>query len=225
VFYGKKNEKLEGGDVMSNAAQPAPPAPPAQPSSAVAAGLIALAVAVFMFGAMFLGFTKAPGCLPIMGFWLLGAFFVQFTVALIELKAGRYNAGNVFLFFSAFFCFTTGLEMIFKYIAIVHEWAPMYDGRVDGWSWIALGIALIPITICYFKSAPLSMNLMVMGLDFAVIFIIGIDLMIMDPAVYGIYAGIGCFWAGFWALYTVSGMFINQNWGRVVLPLGGPIIK
>ena len=193
-------------------------------NSGVPAGLIALAVAVFMFGAMFMGWTSAPGCLPIMGFWLLGAFAVQFTVAIIELKSGSFNAGNVFLFFSAFFCLTTGLELIFKYLVIVFQWIPV-DGRVDGWSWIAMGIALIPITFCYLKTAPFTMNLMVLGLDFAVIFIIGIDMKWMSPADYGVFAGAGAFWAGFWALWTISGMFLNRNFGRVIIPIGGPMIK
>ena len=190
----------------------------------VAAGLISLAVAVFMFYAMFAGYTTAPGCLPTMGFWLMGAFFVQIVVAIVELKGGGYNAGNVFLFFSAFFCFTTGTEMIFKYIAIVHQWTPMYDGHVDGWAWLALGIALIPITIAYLKTAPLSMNLMVFGLDFAVIFIVGMDIGWMGHE-YAHIAAYGCLWAGVFALYTAGAMFLNNSFKKTVLPMGGPIIK
>ena len=163
--------------------------------------------------------------MPIMGFWLIGAFFVQIVVALIELKGGGLNAGNVFLFFSAFFCFTTGTELIFKYIAIVHQWAPAYDGHVDGWAWLALGIALIPITFCYLKKAPLSMNLMVFGLDFAVIFIIGMDIGWMSQASVAHLAGYGCYWAGIFALYTAGAMFLNNNYGKTILPMGGPIIK
>jgi succinate-acetate transporter protein len=189
------------------------------------AGLISLSVAVFMFYAMFSGSVNAPGCFPIMGFWLLGAFVVQIVTALIELKKGNLNGGNVFLFFSAFFCFTTGSELIFKYFAIVNQWAPAYDGRVDGWSWLALGIALIPITICYLKKSPLSMNLMVLSLDFAVIFIVGMDLGIMDQAVYAPIAAYGCLSAGIFALYTVSAMFLNSNFERAILPMPGPMIK
>lgn len=191
----------------------------------VPAGLISLAVAVFMFGAMFMGYTKSPGCMPIMGFWLLGAFFVQIVVAVIELKSGSINAGNVFLFFSAFFCFTTGAELIFKYMAIVLQWAPVYDGHVDGWAWLAIGIALIPITFCYLKKAPLSMNLMVFSLDFAVIFIVGMDIGWMSHNAVASYAGYGCFLAGIFAIYSAGAMLLNSSYGRTILPMGGPIIK
>lgn len=189
------------------------------------AGLISLAVAVFMFFAMFMGYTNSPGCMPIMGFWLLGAFIVQIVVAVIELKEGALNGGNVFLFFSAFFCFTTGTELIFKYIAIVHQWAPLYDGHVDGWAWLALGIALIPITFCYLKKAPLSMNLMVLSLDFAVIFICGTDIGWISHHTGAPYAAYGCLLAGIFALYTAGAVFLNSNYERTILPMPGPIFK
>ncbi len=189
------------------------------------AGLIALAVAVFMFYAMFLGKVSSPGALPIMGFWLLGAFLIQVIVALIELKEGALNGGNVFLFFSAFFCFTTGTELIFKYFAIVFKWTPVFDGKVDGWAWLVLGIMLIPITFCYLKKTPLSMNLMVLALDFAVLFICGMDIGAMDKATYAPYAGYGCLLAGIFAMYTAAAVFLNSNFEKTILPMPGPIIK
>ncbi len=191
----------------------------------VPAGLISLSVAVLMFYAMFMGYVTKPGCLPIMGFWLLGCFIVQFVVALVEIKEGAFNGGNVFLFFSAFFCFTTGAELIFKYFAIINKWAPSFDGRVDGWAWVILGVALIPISFCYFKAAPLSMNFMVICLDFAVIFITGMDIGIMNPAVYAKYAAYGCLGAAIFAMYTVAAVFLNTNFERAILPMPGPMIK
>ncbi|HWQ74849.1 MAG TPA: hypothetical protein VN441_06010 [Syntrophomonas sp.] len=189
------------------------------------AGLIALSVAVFIFYAMLSGQVEAPGCLPIMGFWLLGAFIVQFTVAIIELKEGALNGGNVFLFFSAFFCFTSGTEMLFKYFAIVNQWAPTFDARIDGWAWLVILIALIPITIAYLKKSPLSMNLMVLCLDFAVIFITGLDLKVLAHDPYAMFAAYGCLAAGIFALYTVAAMFLNENFGKTILPMPGPMIK
>lgn len=189
------------------------------------AGLVSLSVACFIFYAMLGGKVSAPGCLPIMGFWLLGAFVVQIVVAIIEMKEGALNGGNVFLFFSAFFCFTTGAEMIFKYFAAVYKWAPALDSRVDGWAWVALSIALIPITFAYLKKAPLAMNFMVLCLDFAVVFITGMDLKIMDHHTYAPLAAYGCLGAGIFALYTVAAVFVNTNFDRTILPMPGPIIK
>jgi succinate-acetate transporter protein len=58
------------------------------------AGLTAFAVAVFIFYAMFTG--KAPMGLAyaIAGFWLIGGFFVQIVVGIIELKMGPLLVGT-----------------------------------------------------------------------------------------------------------------------------------
>ena len=194
-------------------------------ASPAPAGLIALSMATIIFYASFAGHISAPGCLPIMGFWLIGGFAVQICVALIELKSGGFNGGNVFLFFSAFFMLSTGMEMVFKYIAIVYQWAPAYDGRVDGWAWLALGIALIPIAISYLHTTPLSMNLMVLCLCFTVIFIVGMDIGWMSHDAGAGPASWGALGATIFALYTVAGQFLNKNFGKTILPLGPPLIK
>jgi len=188
------------------------------------AGLVSLAVAVFIFGAMFFGYTGDVGSpAPVRACWLFGAAIIQLTVAVIELKEGALNGGNVFLFFGAFFCFTTALDLFTKYILTNLGWA--FDAKVDGWAWLALGITLIPVTFCYMKKAPLSMNLMVFALDFAVVFICGMDGGWISKAAGAIPAGWGCFIAGFFALYTVAAVFLNDNFERTVLPMPGPIFK
>lgn len=188
------------------------------------AGLTSLSVACFTFYAL-LGGKVNGGALPLLGGWLIGAFVVQVVVAVIELKEGALNGGNVFLFFSAFFCLTTGLNMYLKYFVSVFKWTPT-DARLDGWAWVALGIVLIPISFCYFKKTPLSMNLMVICLDIVVLALIMSDLNLAGG--HHTWAPIGsycCLGAGIFALYTVGAVFLNTNFEKTILPMPGPMIK
>ncbi len=81
------------------------------------AGLGALAVACFGFGAAFLGLVK-PGGLPILAAWLFGGCLVQYTTAVMELKDHNITGGNVFLFFSAFFMLGAALSTLAKFFLL-----------------------------------------------------------------------------------------------------------
>jgi len=98
------------------------------------AGLGALAVACFGFGAVFMGWVKVEG-LPILFAWLVGGGVVQYTVAVMELKDHNITGGNVFLFFSAFFMFGASLSVLAKFFMIKFGMAP--HGYVEGWTWMA----------------------------------------------------------------------------------------
>ena len=81
------------------------------------AGLGALAVACFGFGAVFLGLVK-PGGLPILAAWLFGGCLVQYTTAVMELKDHNVLGGNVFLFFAAFFMLGAALSTLSKFLML-----------------------------------------------------------------------------------------------------------
>ena len=98
------------------------------------AGLAALAVACFGFGAVFNGWVKVEG-LPILFAWLVGGGVVQYTTAVMELKDHNITGGNVFLFFSAFFMFGASLSVLAKFLMIKFGMAP--HAYVEGWTWMA----------------------------------------------------------------------------------------
>ena len=83
-------------------------------TSAGPAGLVALAVACFVFFALLTGRVE-HSAIPIMGLWLIGGFVIQLVTALLELREGNMLGGNVFTFFSAFFMLVTGVEMLFRF--------------------------------------------------------------------------------------------------------------
>ena len=128
-------------------------------ASPAPAGLGALAVACFGFGAVFLGWVKVEG-LPILFAWLVGGGVVQYTIAVMELKDHNITGGNVFLFFSAFFMFGASLSVLAKFLMIKFGMAP--HAYVEGWTWMAGAGFLTAVTPAYLKSNKLLFILVVL---------------------------------------------------------------
>ncbi|GAB6180990.1 GPR1/FUN34/YaaH family transporter [Desulfotomaculum defluvii] len=196
---------------MSHGHGPANPGP---------AGLVALAMACFTFYAMHTGKVEA-GAVPLLGIWLLGGFIVQVIVGVMELNHGNIVGGNIFTFFSAFFMFVTGLELIFKFFAAQNGWT--LDTRIDGWAWLALSIALVTWTPGYFKS-PLSLLLAVLCLDVAVPVVAFMDMGVLSGT-WKVVSGNGLGLAGIFGLYTAWGVVLNTVYGRTIIPLGKPLVQ
>lgn len=87
------------------------------------AGLAALAVACFGFGAVFLGKVDISG-FPLLAAWLMGGCLVQYTTAVMELKDHNITGGNVFLFFSAFFMLAAAISVFTKWYMINFIFGP-----------------------------------------------------------------------------------------------------
>ena len=185
------------------------------------AGLVALAMACFTFYAVHTGKVEGS-CIPLLGIWLLGGFIVQVIVGIMELNHGNIVGGNIFTFFSAFFMFATGAELIFKYLAGANGW-PAMDGRIDGWAWLPLAIALILWTPGYFKS-PLTLLAVVVALDIALPIIAFMDMGILDPALHMVSGNLLLI-AGIFGLYTSAGVILNTTFERTILPMGSPLVK
>ncbi len=196
---------------MSHGHAPANPGP---------AGLVALAMACFTFFAVHTGQVEGAA-IPLLGIWLVGGFVVQVIVGVMELQHGNVLGGNIFTFFSAFFMFVTGLELIFKYFAGIYGW-PL-DARIDGWAWLALAIALLTWTPGYFKS-PLSLLGVVLALDVAVPVVALMDLHWLPHSMHMV-SGPALFVAGLFGLYTAVAVVLNTVFERTVIPTGGPLIK
>ena len=87
------------------------------------AGLAALAVAVFGFAPVYLGWVDTSG-LPLLAAWLIGGFVVQLIVAIMELKDKNITGGNVFLFFCAFFMLAAAISVFAKWYMISFIFSP-----------------------------------------------------------------------------------------------------
>ncbi len=187
------------------------------------AGLGALAVACFGFGAVFSGKVGLGG-LPLLSAWLIGGGIVQYTVAVMELKDHNMTGGNVFLFFSAFFMFGAALSVLAKYLmlsGVIGAVKP--ESMVEGFCWMAGAAFLTAVTPAYLKS-PTPLFLIVLLLDIVLWMIVGLDMgqfgVELKPVVgYLLYA------AGWIAIYLVAAIVNNNIYDRIVLPTFGSIIK
>jgi len=187
------------------------------------AGLAALAVACFGFGAVFTGQVGVGG-LPLLAAWLIGGGIVQYTVAVMELKDHNMTGGNVFLFFSSFFMFTAGISTIFKFLMLVGVFGDVQPlVTVEGYCWIAGAGFLTLVTPSYLK-APTLLFLIVVIVDIVLWIIVGLDLGLLGAA-YKTIAGYMLFFSGAVALYLSGAIVNNHVFGRNVMPTFGSIVK
>ena len=187
------------------------------------AGLGALAVACFGFGAVFTGQVGLGG-LPLLSAWLVGGGIVQVIVAVMELKDHNITGGNVFLFFSAFFMFGAALSVFSKYLmlsGIMGSVEP--QSIVEGYCWMAGAAFLTAVTPAYLKS-PRPLCMIVILLDVALWLIVGLDLGLLGVSMKPV-VGYLLFAAGWIAVYIVAATVNNHVYGRVVLPTFGSFVK
>lgn len=180
------------------------------------AGLVALAIACACFFATLTGRVEVSA-LPLIGCWLLGGFVVQLIVGLLDLKGQNHAGGNTFLFFSAFFMLVGGIEMIFKYQAIM-DGSPL-DARVDGYAWTVLAVVMILWTPAFFKTFSL-LSIVILFVDIALPFVALTDLGLI-PKELSHVAGWALLAAGVVAIYLCASQVVNQAYGRTVYPVIG----
>lgn len=186
------------------------------------AGLAALAVACFGFGAVFLGKVGLEG-LPLLAAWLVGGFIVQFTTAVIELKDHSITGGNVFLFFSAFFMAAAALSVTSKFLMIKFGMKPAV--HVEGWMWMAGAAFLTLVTPAYAKSTSLLFFAVVL-IDIALWCIVGLDSgWYGSAAVFKPIVAWALIIAGWCGLYLAGAITCNTVYGRPVYPVPKPLVK
>jgi len=182
-------------------------------ANATPAGLAALAVACACFFALLSGNVDASA-MPLIGCWLLGGAAVQIVVALVDLKGKNCAGGNTFLYFSAFFMLVSGLEMFYKYSAIVAG-SPL-DTRIDGYVWVMLTLVTYLWTPAFFKKFNL-LSIVVVLLDVALPFIALTDLQII-PKEFSIISAWSLLASGLVAIYLSAGIVVNTTYGKKIYP-------
>jgi len=182
------------------------------------AGLVALAVACFLFFALLTGRVE-KSAMPILGSYLIGGFFIQFVVALLDLKGGNLSGGNTFLYFSAYFMLVSGAGMFLKYFV------PGMDTRIDGWAWMVLALTLALWTPAFYKGPALLFGI-VLGLNVALPCIVVSDLKLFAPEIgkiFGETAGYALLACGILGIYLAAALVLNGSYGKTVLPNPAPL--
>lgn len=177
------------------------------------AGLVALAVACFCFFALLTGKVD-KSAMPLMGCFLVGGFFIQMVVGLLDLKSKNLAGGNTFLYFSIYFMLVSGAEMFLKYFV------SGLDTRIDGWAWLALAFVVISFTPAFYKS-PAILFIIVLVLDIAVPCIVVADLRIFDSEVSAVFsqiAGYALLICGILGIYLAAAMIVNGTYGKKIIP-------
>lgn len=180
------------------------------------AGLVALAVACACFFALLTGRVE-HSAIQLVGCWLLGGFVIQLIVGLLDLKSGNGTGGNTFLFFSAFFMLTGGLEMLLKFNAMTAG-TPL-DARIDGYAWSVLAVVVLLWTPAFMTKFTL-LSVIVLLLDVALPIVALTDLAILSKS-FAPVAGWALLLAAIVAMYLSAGLVVNQACGRTVYPLLG----
>ncbi|HBU12740.1 MAG TPA: hypothetical protein DEB31_08465 [Clostridiales bacterium] len=184
------------------------------------AGLVALAMATFVFFALLSGAVDSSARLYA-GFWLIGGFFVQIIVALLDLRSGNAAGGNTFLFFSSFFMLISGILLLVKWW-VAKEGLDV-DGRIDGYVWIVLTLSTILWTPAFFKSSKLLVAVLFI-LDAALPFVTLLDLKLI-PASMSMVPAVLMLLSGCLTIYLAAAMVVNASLGRTVFPIPAPLIK
>lgn len=194
-----------------NSASPAP------------AGLVSFAMACFTFFGIYGGFV-GPAAFPLLGCWMLGAFFIQFVVANRELDHGAILGGNVFLYFSGFFCFATACSLFVKSI-FPGLLGIVLDGKIEGFAWLPCTLALILWTPAYWKTSNGNMGVIITLTDIALIALTLKDLGLIGGAVTNALIAYPLLVSGLIAVYVSAAIELNAAFGKEVLKLMPPLIK
>lgn len=190
-------------------------------ASPAPAGLVALAIACFTFFALQTGRVEHSAA-PLLGVWLLGGAIVQVIVGVIELREGQIVGGNVFTFFSAFFMFVTGSELLLK--TLLASKGIAFDARMDGWAWLVLCIALTTWAPAYILKAAKSMAFLIIAITPAVWIVCLTDLTVIAKT-WVPCAGWLLLITGIFGLYTAAAIVLNTTFGKAILPTGSPFMK
>lgn len=188
------------------------------------AGLVSFAVACFTFFGIYSGIVNGAAAFPLLACWLLGAFVIQLVVALRELDHGALLGGNVFLYFSGFFCLATAFSLTTK-IVFPAVFGMTLDGKVEGFAWTACTLSLILWTPAYFKTSNGNMGLLVAFTDVSLVFLSLKDLGLVSGAAVNALIAWPLLVAGLLGIYVGAALQLNNAFGREVFKLLPPIIK
>jgi hypothetical protein len=176
----------------------------------------------FGFAAMLMGLVSHDAA-PILAAWLIGGFFVQIVVAVIEFRDKNLPGANVFLIFSSIFMLTGALSVGSKYY--LHRAGMPFDASIEAWLWLAVSLWIYIMLPCFLKG-PKVLFLLGLLLCIALACIIALDFGI--PAGRAQIAQVGgccLFAAGFLGIYLSGAMSLNAHFGKSILPITSPFIK
>jgi hypothetical protein len=133
-------------------------------ADAGAAGWIAYSTAAIMAWAFLCGFVSGKALL-LMACVSLACTISYMGAAISQIKLGNAAGGITWLYFGAFFGFSSALTYAVSYFAPIYHWD--LDAKILGFEWGVIGIVLILTTPIFYRYAPATATISVVGADVA----------------------------------------------------------
>lgn len=189
-------------------------------ASPTGAALFALAVACFMFWALFLGWVTG-GAVIIMAVLLIACAIPQLMASIFDLLKGNALFGNIMCYFASFFMVGTALTLIVEYLCGITGWP--IDPTLLGFAWIVLALALWGWTPALLTHSPLGFGILAIAADIALMCVAVSHFGVAVHALHTI-SGWLLFIVGIIGIYYGWATVLAEHYEREVLPLGKPLI-
>jgi len=202
------------GEPLSHQSEIAPFASPA------VAGLGAVVMAAFCFFAFLTGLVEPIGSYIYLAALCIVAGAVQMIAGVIDLRNKDLVNGGTMLLFGGCFILVAGVNAaltVWGETAGVHSLYPMM-----GWGVLAGGLCLVMITPAYFYRSSILSAFMIVA-DLALL-ALGIGFIVYNLILI-LIGGILLLILGIIGLYLILAICVNTASGRIILPLGNPILK
>ncbi|MGC9966808.1 MAG: hypothetical protein ABSE08_15495 [Syntrophobacteraceae bacterium] len=183
------------------------------------AGWIAYSTAAIMAWAFLCGFVSGKALL-FMSCISLGCTVAYMGATISQLKLGNVAGGVTWLYFGAFFGFASALNYAVSYFAPIYHWE--LDPKILGFEWAVIGIVLILSTPIFFRYAPASGAISVLGADVALASL---------SLIYFGYNGAFMMQLSGWAFFVAGVLGIVMAAGGILasagmaFPVGKPLFK
>lgn len=201
---------MKGGDEMEKQVEWA---------DASALGFWGVAVAIVPLCCQALGWIPVESG-PLLIPWLILGGLVVSVAGIIQLKKGDLPGGSAFFLFGILFLITPGV------CNIINLWAGMVGMAipqgVSGVAWLVLGVILIATSFVMGLGSWISF-VFVMLVAIAVL-LFGAFFLGAPPICLTVAGWMGLLFS-LEMLYMGIGVFLFQNFGRQILPLGKPLFK
>lgn len=188
-------------------------------ADAGAAGWVGYSIATWMAWVFLCGYVDASAGIYMAGISI--ACLISYSYAAVtELKLGNLVGGVTWAYFGAFFAGGSAFNYFISWANTRYAWEA--DGRIQGWMWLLLGIALIIETPIFMKYSSMAAWISIVAADIGIITV---------SFVFWGYGGAALANTSGWAFFVAGllgilcagdGILQGVGWK---LPLGPPLFR
>ena len=182
--------------------------------------LCALSVVCFCFFALLTGRVPHEAAPALISICLAGGL-IQMIAAVMDLNHGDLVGGTTFFVFGGFFMLATGINQAVHFVAALCKYS--FSPAMDGWFFLVLGIVLVLLTPSFATVSSVFFITLILA-DAAVLLLGLVNLKLAGHAMIVLAAWL-ILLVGLIGLYLVFAQVLNTALGRMIFPMGTPLIK